>query len=106
MGRNVEEEAWVICRTNAQLKFLTSWQRELGFEGPTRAPGLLVKGSALPGRLPEHRATLTMTLADTAWPVTGRCSDLKRQTLAPLCGKEGEEMPFTCTLEEGMESQG
>jgi len=29
-------------------------------------------------------------LADTAWLVPGRCSDSKRQTLAPVCEEEGE----------------
>lgn len=97
MARNVEEEAWVTCRANAQLKFLTSLQRELEFEGLTRAPGMLRKCSG---------TMLTVTLADTGWLMMGRCNDFKRQTLAPLCREECKEMLLTRTVKEGMESQG
>lgn len=103
VGRNVEKKAWITCRPNAQLEFVTSLQLQLGFEGPPEPWACL--GSSLPARLPKHRAVLTAVLDDTAWWVTGRCNNSKRQTLAPLCREEGKEMPFTCTLEEDMKSQ-
>jgi len=46
MGRNVVEEVWVTCRASAQLKFLTPLQRERGFEGPSKALGMLGKHPA------------------------------------------------------------
>lgn len=46
MGRNVEEEAWVTFRANAQLELLIPLQREMGSEGPARAPGMLGKHHA------------------------------------------------------------
>lgn len=52
--------------------------------------------------LPEHRAELIAALPDTVCPVTGRCHDVKRQTLVPLCREEGEETPLRGTVEEDM----
>lgn len=55
-GRNVEDEAWVSCRTKAQMKFLTLLKGTFDSKGTPKPQVPQVRaGEALPERLPRHK---------------------------------------------------